>query len=202
MLRSRHLALVLTLGFAACGAADDDGAPEPGVTVDDTVVRAPVATTDEPEPGPELITPDGWGPLRIGMTLDEVIAAAGEDAHPDAVGGPEPEACDEFRPSRAPEGILVMIERGVLTRISVNENNGVTTAAGIRVGDPADRVLQVYGDRVTLEPHKYVDPPAAYLTVWRDGPERRGIRYEVGQEGTVNHVRGGGESIEYVEGCL
>ena len=30
------------------------------------------------EPNDSLITPDGWGPLRIGMTRAEVVAAAGE----------------------------------------------------------------------------------------------------------------------------
>ncbi len=214
MLRFRHIGFALALGLLACGPADDDGSLDGNAAAGDIQADAPAANgapqnptneggdDAEPQPGPELITPDGWGPLRIGMTLDEVVAAAGEDANPEAVGGPEPEACDEFRPADAPEGILVMIERGVLTRISVNENNGVATAAGIRVGAPADRVLQAYGDRVTLEPHKYVEPPAAYLTVWREGGERRGIRYEVGPEGTVTHIRGGGESIEYVEGCL
>ena len=209
----RRIYVALALGLLACSPASEDGPRVEG----DAGVRegnAPVAgappevgmdeagSEADPRPGPELITPDGWGPLRIGMTLDQVVAAAGEDANPEAVGGPEPEACDEFRPANAPEGILVMIERGVLTRISVLANNGVATSAGIRVGDPADRVLQVYGDRVVLDPHKYVDPPAAYLTVWREGGERRGIRYEVGSDGTVTHIRGGGESIEYVEGCL
>ena len=157
-----------------------------------------------PQPGPELLTPDGWGPLRIGMTLDEVVAAAGADANPEAVGGPVPGECDEFRPLQAPEGVLVMVENGILTRISITRDNGIVTPEGIRVGDPADRVLQAYGDRVQLEPHKYVDPPAAYLTVWREAAtgEPRGIRYEVDADGRVNFLRGGASSIEYVEGCL
>ena len=35
------------------------------------------------------------------------------------VGGAEPETCDQFHPARAPEGLLVMIENGVLTRITL-----------------------------------------------------------------------------------
>lgn len=213
MLRLRYVHVAAVAGLLACSPAPDEAADSAGVPVEDREVDAPVGdpqpvsgedagTAGDPQPSAELITPDGWGPLRIGMTLEEVVAAAGDDANPAAVGGPEPEACDEFRPADAPPGLLVMIERGVLTRISVNENNGVATAAGVRVGDPADRVLQAYGDRVVLEPHKYVDPPAAYLTVWREGGQQRGIRYEVGSDGTVAHIRGGGESIEYVEGCL
>jgi hypothetical protein len=53
------------------------------------------------------------------MTRQEVVAAAGDDVNPAAVGGPDPEQCDQFRPERAPDGILVMIEQGRLTRITV-----------------------------------------------------------------------------------
>lgn len=35
------------------------------------------------------------------------------------MGGPDPEACDQFRPERAPEGMLLMVEDGRLTRISL-----------------------------------------------------------------------------------
>jgi hypothetical protein len=55
------------------------------------------------------------------MTLAEVTAAAGPDSDPDSVGGAEPESCDQFRPANAPEGVLVMIEQGKLTRISLVE---------------------------------------------------------------------------------
>lgn len=157
------------------------------------------------ERGPQLLTPDGWGPLRIGMSRAEVVAAAGEDAEPGAVGGPDPEACDEFRPRNAPDGVLVMIQNGVLTRISVSRNADVSTPTGFRVGDSGSAVLAEYGARARVEPHKYWAPPAKYVTAWRQArsqSERRGIRYEISSENEVVHLRGGGPSIEYVEGCL
>ncbi len=157
------------------------------------------------EPNDSLITPDGWGPLRIGMTRAEVVAAAGEDANPDAVGGPDPEQCDEFRPTRAPPGILVMIEQGVLTRISVNRNSDIRTPEGFGVGDAGADVVAAYEARAQVEPHQYSEAPAKYITVWRDGvsgADRRGIRYEVNSTGNVMHVRAGGPAIEYVEGCV
>lgn len=186
----------------AISAADTRAADDGVVDVTD---GAPTNQPIDAEPGPMLLTAEGWDGLRIGMTRSEVVAAAGEDAHPEAVGGPEPEMCDQFRPAGAPEGLLVMIEQGVLTRISLHEANGIATPPGIQVGDPGDRVLQAYGNAVRVEPHKYVDPPAGYLTVWRDtgaGDERRGIRYEIGSDGRVSHIHAGGPSIEYVEGCL
>ena len=156
-------------------------------------------------PAANLLTPDGWGPLRIGMTRAEVVSAAGEDANPNAVGGPEPEQCDEFRPRNAPEGLLVMIERGVLTRISVSRNSAIETPEGFGVGDSAAAIIAAYGSRARVDLHKYSDPPAKYITVWGGSPtqtDRRGIRYEIDATDRVAHLRVGAQSIEYVEGCL
>lgn len=139
------------------------------------------------------------------MSRAEVVVAAGEDANPNAVGGPNPESCDEFRPRDAPDGILVMIEDGVLTRISVSRNSNIATPAGIRVGDSSSAVLGAYGAGAHVGPHKYWQAPAKYITVWHpasaeDG--QRGILYEINPDDEVAHVRAGGPSIEYVEGCL
>lgn len=159
----------------------------------------------EAEPRADLITPDGWGPLRIGMTRAEVVAAAGEDANPNAVGGPDPDRCDEFRPGSAPAGIIVMVQRAVLTRISVSQNSDIRTTEGFGVGNSGSRVLEHYGSRAIVDRHQYWASPAMYITVWREAgsiADRRGIRYEIDTNGEVVHIRAGGPSIEYVEGCV
>lgn len=216
MVRSMGVAALVAV-LVSCGAEDRQRSS----TSSDSAVAAtdPVQPTDtaasqarpdpdpgpDPEPGPRLLTPDGWGPLRIGMTRAEVVAAAGEDANPEAVGGPDPASCDEFRPLDAPEGVLVMIQDGVLTRITVSRNPDISTPAGFRVGDSGSAVLAEYGARARVEPHKYWESPARYVTVWNrpsSESEPRGIRYEIDAEDRVVHLRGGGPSIEYVEGCL
>jgi hypothetical protein len=151
------------------------------------------------------ISPDGWGRLRIGMTRAEVVAAAGDDANPNAVGGPNPEACDQFRPARTPRGLLVMLENGILTRISLSEGAGIRTASGIEVGDQAAAVMAAHGAEAVTTPHKYQEAPARYISVWRTAPpaaNARGIVYEIGQDDRVMYVHAGGASVEYVEGCL
>ena len=167
-------------------------------------VRADSMSAERPDSA-TTIGPDGWGTLRIGMTRAEVVAAAGEDANPDAVGGPDPDACDQFRPARTPRGLLVMLEEGILTRISLSEGTGIRTAAGIGVGDPAAAVMAAHGADAVTTPHKYQDAPARYIAVWRTpqpAPDARGIVYEIGGDDRVMHIHAGGRSIEYVEGCL
>jgi len=189
------------LALAACEPPETaEKAPEPA---------RPAPPPATPAPAAPVLTAEGYGPLRIGMTRAEVEQALGSDANPEAVGGPDPEACDEFRPQRAPEGLLVMIENGVLTRVSVIQGGQVRSDRDIGVGDPAAQVKTLYGPLVRASPHKYVEAPAEYLTVWSRGggaqyvqdPNARGLVYEINRDGRVQAIRGGGPSIQYVEGC-
>lgn len=191
------LRAVIVLGVLAC-----DTRPSAEGTRESPVVVKPESAV---VPGPTTLTPDGWGALRIGMTRDQVVAAAGDDAHPNAVGGPDPESCDEFRPARAPEGVLVMIEKGILTRISIGRGSPIATDRGFGPGASASRIASAYGNKAVTSPHKYVDAPAAYITAWTvapPDPNARGIVYEIGADGRVGRIHAGGPSIAYVEGCL
>ena len=192
-------------GEAGGNAAEAPVPPRPAANASGSAAGAgpPVA-----EP---VLTADGYGPLRFGMTLAEVTAALGRDADPDAVGGPDPESCDQFRPARAPEGLLVMIEDGRLTRVTIHRDAPIATDRGLNVGASAADVRAAYGAAARAEPHEYQDPPAEYLTVWTRGgigadgaaePGARGIRYEVASDGRVAAIHAGGPSIQYVEGCL
>lgn len=188
--------------LVSCQETAQHDAPPSGDTAS-AVAPSDSATTARADS--QTIGPEGWGPLRIGMTRVEVVTAAGEDANPDAVGGPDPDACDEFRPARAPRGLLVMLEDGILTRISLSEGTEIRTPAGIGVGDSAAAVVAAHGAEAVTTPHKYQDAPARYIAVWRrrlPAPDARGIVYEIGADDRVMHIHAGGPSIQYVEGCL
>jgi hypothetical protein len=218
VLRAIACAALVTV-TATCGADRGDSFAADTSAVGSTVGTGPHDNADAtstgaagsrghvaaPQPSEDVLTADGWGPLRIGMTRAEIVAAAGEDANPDAVGGPEPDRCDQFRPSRAPVGLLVMVEEGALTRISISRDSDITTPDRISVGDAGSDVLESLGSRAVVEPHKYWQSPGKYVTVWRESvssDERRGMRYEIDPDDMVVHVHAGTRSIEYVEGCL
>ena len=205
MKRLALLATVTALAFSACSPA----AEPPPVTAPEI----PVAETTPPPAADitlDVLTADGIGPLTIGMTKAEVVAAVGDTRTPDAVGGPDPESCEEFRPERAPEDVLVMIVGGKLARISLVDMATVKTDKGLGLGDTADTVKTGYGDQAKASPHKYQDKPAEYITWWKGGPRSepyvedeaaRGIVYEIDGTGKVGAVHAGGPSIQYVEGC-
>ena len=101
--------------------------------------------------------------------------------------------------------MIVMLVQGRLARITLVRDSPVKTQEGFGVGADAAAIEAAYGDRAVATPHKYLDAPAQYITVWTrrsDGPDARGVRYETGLDGRVSHVHAGGPAIEYVEGCL
>lgn len=191
------------LALAACLAACNAEQPaEPPASAPQAEAPAPAATTN-------TLTAEGWGPLRIGMSLAEVAAAVGADSNPNAVGGPDSEQCDEFHPANAPAGMRVMMQQGVLTRITLSEGATLKTDRGFGVGDSAAAIKAAYGASATAIPHKYAGPPAEYVTFWAnrapsadyvEDTAARGIVYEIGGDGNVAQVHAGGPSIQYVEG--
>jgi len=194
----RLMLTTAVLALAACGAPDPEPTPAP----------APAPPPAAP-PAADVLTAQGYGPLRIGMTRAEVEAALGADSNPGAVGGPDPASCDTFHPARAPTGLTVMVEQGVLTSIWLQRGSTLKTDRGFGVGDTAVAIKAAYGPTATASPHKYSAPPAEYITTWSVGgapgyvqnPAARGIAYHIGTEGTAEHVAAGGPSIQYVEGC-
>ena len=200
----RYVAFTCSIvALAACSPRETSQTTT--VSSSTTIVVAAPSVSAEPVSAAAKLTVNGYGPLRIGMTRAEVEAALGADANPGAVGGAEPEVCDMFHPARAPEGMLVMIENGILTSVWISQKSTVETDRALNTGDTAAEVTGVYGAAAKAEPHHYSDPPAQYLTVWatqdHETAAARGLRYEIGPDGKVSSIAGGGRSITYSEGC-
>ena len=205
MIRTLTATAAVALLLAACGQPE---ATPPATAPAPTPPTAPVT----PAPDANALTAGGYGPLRIGMTKAEVIAAVGDKFNPSLVGGAEPEVCDQWRPAQSPEGVIVMLENGILTRISVASPATLKTDRGFGVGDTAAAIKAAYGPLAVSQPHKYSAAPAEDIFVWTTGapatageyvqdPAARGIRYEIDGEGRVSIIHIGGPSIQLVEGC-
>ncbi|MEZ5960260.1 MAG: hypothetical protein R3C30_07485 [Hyphomonadaceae bacterium] len=194
--------LLATAAIAATLAACGQPTPPPATT------ETPVTTA--PSTDPNAITSNGWNMLHVGMTRAEVTAAVGA-GNPNAVGGPDPQACDLFHPANAPEGMLVMIQQDVLTSIILRNNTTLKTDLGFGVGSTAAEIKAAYGASAQSEAHKYIEG-AEYITIWTTGgpvtpgafvedANARAIRYETDAQGIVTAVHAGGPSIQNVEGC-
>jgi hypothetical protein len=158
------------------------------------VVVAPAA----PVAAPAALTPEGIGPLKIGMT-PEAAADAGAPLAFQAGYAPERESCVYGRSDALP-GVRVMVENQRVARVDLEPGSAVTTDKGLGLGATAAAVRAAYGDSIEQSGHKYVESPAAYLENWnRD--RSRGVRYETDREGRVTAVYAGGQAVNYIEGC-
>jgi len=143
------------------------------------------------------LTPDGWGPVKIGMRRAEVerslhIKLEGEPIEDENI-------CVE-KVSQARPGMVFLFEEGRLTRISIGEPSKIITPRGIGVGAAAAEVRRTYRKGLKSEAHHYEGKPAEYLTYWTK-PGVRGVRFETDDKRRVETIHAGGPSIEYVEGC-
>lgn len=225
----RVLGLAVLILLAGCEQPTAEKQPPPET-------QAP-ATAPEAEAKPELkpvtvvteatlppapkggVTIDGWGVVRVGMTLEELNAALGERLDPNDDPDFAEYQCTYFYPKGAPDGLSIMYAGGNVARINV-EKAGVATYAGLQVGSTAAEAREAFGGALNAQPHYYIGLPAEYLTVWtRGGPPvyrtgmttaeetavatfPRGLRFETDEKGVIEEFYAGDGAIELVEGCL
>ena len=143
------------------------------------------------------LTPNGWGPVKIGMTRAEVERVL----HVRLEGEPieDEKSCVELVPAGPDQGLWFMFQDYRLTRISIGAPSKVA-ARGLGIGATAAQVRRAYGRALKAEPHYYEDLPAEYLTFWTV-PGKRGVRFETDARRRVQTIHAGDDSIQYVEGC-
>ena len=160
------------------------------------------------------LTPDGLGPLHIGMTRAHAGATLGARITTRAPDGSASTACEEGEIDGY-RGLYLLFEQGRLTRIDILADTGphdrparfdVTgnrTSDGLRLGSTEQDVLRVYGRRLKIATAPYLDEPAHELTmIDAAAGSGRGLVFETDDHGVVVDIRAGGKAIGYMEGCL
>jgi len=114
------------------------------------LVASAVATTQASWP----LTPDGWGPAKIGMSRAGVERAL----HARLEGEPivDAKACVEMAPVGTDRGMRFMFMDHKLSRISIEEPSKVTTSRGIGIGASASAVHRAYGSSLKSHPNMII----------------------------------------------
>jgi hypothetical protein len=141
-----------------------------------------------------VIREDGVGPVKVGMTLAELTAIFHQKL------AEEDSGSDNCYYVTVPghDHVGFMIIDSHVARVDVNAR-GVSTVTGIQVGDTEAQVRKIYGTRMKVTAHQYVDN-GHYLTV-RSADGRYGIRFETDGGKITGFYAGTYEAIQYVEGC-
>lgn len=137
--------------------------------------------------------PDGFGPLKVGMSFAQVRKLA-----PALVAMPADlrasTGCDQV-PLPGHPGVALMFVDGVLDRVDLFEP-GPRTTRGVKPGDPVQRAMRAYPG-LSAEPRAY-EENERFLTA-RSGANA--IRFET-KNGRIDKVYAGRwAQVQYIEGC-
>ena len=141
-----------------------------------------------------IVREDGIGPVKVGMTIGQLKAALHEKLSEQESGSGN---C-YYVTSREHAHLAFMIIGGRVVRVDVDAS-GIRTSSGLQVGDSEAHARQVYGQKLKVTSHQYIDT-GRYLTV-RSADGRHGIRFETDKGKITSFYVGTYESIQYVEGC-
>ena len=147
-------------------------------------------------PAPEVMTLNGLGPLRIG--LSEAQLRSRHRAAPEET-APDPEVDCAYWSSPLYPGVAMMVSGGKLVRIET-EDKRYRTPGGARVGLAESDLRARYGARMRVEEHPYMGPEGKYLIVRARG-EPLGMIVET-WGGQARSIRvGTWRSVQLIEGC-
>lgn len=182
-LHRASLLLVAALALACRGSSEQKTA-----TIDSALVPKDTAWT---------VSPSGFGPARIGLTLAQLGTALGDSL---TLQDPIDPSCGHVRPRAFPAGVRLMIVDDSVARVDV-DTAGVRTVDGAQVGDSEQAVLSLYAGRVQVMPHKYTGPEGHYLIVNAPGDTMSRIVFETDGQRVERYRAGRRPAVDYVEGC-
>ncbi|MFP8967707.1 hypothetical protein ACKC9G_14080 [Pokkaliibacter sp. CJK22405] len=141
-----------------------------------------------------ILTTEGYGPVRFGMTVGELEQTLGFHAENESL-SPDP-ACHYIRIESLPE-TRFMVENDIITRAEVGK--GIPTVVGVTVGTKVPDPKSLAPTPKIL-PHKYEDD-AHYLVF--SGVDKQHSLVMEESHGVITKIRSGLEpAVSYVEGCL
>lgn len=188
--RATSVALALLCSLAGCSRFESSRTPDSAAAA----AKAPASSPDTAT----TVTETGYGALRIGMTLANAATALGS---PDPSSTESDSSCAYVHFANEPPGMRIMINAGTVARIEVDSST-IATGLGARVGDSEARIQELYGSRLSIEPHKYV-PGGHYMIVTPFPPTDGNFRLVFETDGSrVTTFRAGRlPEVTWVEGC-
>ena len=140
------------------------------------------------------LAPDGFGPLKVGMTFTQVQELA-PGLVPTPPGLRASSNCDKLSLPGHP-GVALMFVGDELARIDLFRH-GLRTTREVGPGDPVERVMHSYAE-LADEPRAYEENERTLTLHSGDNA----IRFET-RDGRIESVYAGRwAQVQYIEGCL
>lgn len=152
--------LVTTTSAQASASPDDSGTSgtvateEVAATVaEEVATTTTTATTAAPSTGTAELTSDdvvtlrALGPVTLGMTVEEAVAASGLSLSQD-FGRASTDNCYYVTAGAGLPGVAFMVVDGAVVRVEINAPSVIATRSGVRIGTPESSVREVYPDNI------------------------------------------------------
>lgn len=166
------------------------------VKVEPTKIEA----ATEQKYNPDIINFDGFGPAKFGDNEESVRMAWGRPLTADKPSKGATCYYLNIEPNIDYKGIAFMMENAKFVRYDVKDNLQIAPG-NIMVGDTAQSIMEVHGDNVKSQPHKYTKD-ARTLTVSSTQQPNSKLIFEVNADNIVTNWRiGVTPQVDYVEGC-
>jgi hypothetical protein len=136
----------------------------------------------------------GMGPVKIGMTVAQISKQLGAPLDPQ---NPDENGCRTFAAPTWP-GVTFLTINEKLARIEVH-GRGIVTDSGVQVGDTEQKIKDLYGRSLQVEPHKYVDAGHYMKVKSKDG--KTGFTFETDGNVVTEFRAGQYPQVDWVEGC-
>lgn len=192
--------LACSVALLGCSGSDQ---PASTVVLPASTATAPLSTAAKPSLPETMARYDGDGDLRFGMDETSFDKAWGGELK----GAPGRDSSCYYKTPKwvkLSTDFAFMFEHGRFVRYDVGTSKEGAPGGG-KVGMSADRIHQLYGPDVEVQPHKYVEG-AKYLRIAaRNMASSEGdgvLVFETDAQGKVTrwHV-GIPPQVDYVEGC-
>ncbi len=143
---------------------------------------------------------NGYGPVKIGMTIPEASKALGIALIPPQALDQDDKHCYYVYPNGNPKLLGFMVENTIITRVDVF-SKGYFTNTGIQIGDKEEKIFKEYLTQILAEKiHPYLGKNGKYIIVKTS--EKNRIIFETEQDIIILFRIGMLPSVDYIEGCL
>ena len=153
---------------------------------------------------PFTVSEDGFGPVKLGMTVGEAQKLLGVHLEKDDYN--DYEECRYYTPVQGYRGLSFMTSLGKIVRVDIEGSEdskkpvSIATDIGAKTGDTEARVLALYKGRIKVSPHFYGGLPSHYFRIY-DGAGKVRLIFETNAKVITSYRAGHEPEVEYVEGC-
>jgi hypothetical protein len=155
----------------------------------------PAAASAAPVTNHSRLTQNGLGSMRLGMTVNQAQRRTRQQIQNNLF-TPGDTSCGIAQ--LFPESLGVNMQTTNL-RIWVINVTGITTRAGIQLGDTVQDLRRAYRSRLRSQPNKYTPKARDY---WVAFPRNRKLVFYANPQKQITQISAGRQpEIDFVEGC-